>query len=599
MLHLSGYEEYTMEELKRFRQVGSKTPGHPENHLTNGGIEVTTGPLGQGFANAVGLAICQAHLAAVFNKEGFPLITNHTYVFCGDGCLQEGVSAEAASLAGHLGLNKLIVFYDDNKITIDGETELAFTEDVALRFKSYGWHTITVEKGDSDLAALRAAIDEAHQVTDKPVFITVKTTIGFGSSKQGTEKVHGSPLGAEDVANVKKKLGFDPAQSFYVPEEVKAEYAKLKVKGKSLEDEWNALFEKYAAQYPDLAAELKRRIEGKLPADWKKALPTFKPEDPGKATRQFSQIVINSLGKAIPELIGGSADLNPSTLSYLDCSKDFQKKTPEGRNIRFGVREHAMAAICNGIVAYGGFISYAATFLNFIGYAMGAVRLSALSHFGVIYVMTHDSIGLGEDGPTHQPINALMMIRTEPNILLIRPADGNETSGAYAVAIENRHRPSVLCLTRQTVPNLKGTSIEGVYKGAYTISDTEGQPQLILVGTGSEVQLCVAAAALLKDVKVRVVSMPSWELFREQSLEYQKSVFPEGVPVLAVEAGSVVGWREYAHAVHGMKGFGISGPAKDVFAHFGFTPENIAAKAKETLEFYSKHPAHDLISRPF
>jgi transketolase len=301
----------------------------------------------------------------------------------------------------------------------------------------------------------------------------------------------------------------------------------------------------------------------------------------------------------IPDLMGGSADLNPSTLSYLTCSKDFQKNSKEGRNIRFGVREHAMAAICNGMAAYGGFIPYGATFLNFIGYAMGAVRLSAVSHLQVLYIMTHDSIGLGEDGPTHQPINALMMIRTEPNILLIRPADGNEVSGAYAVAIESRHRPSVLCLSRQTLPNLKGTSIDGVYKGAYVISDPEdGKPQLILTGTGSELQLCTGAAAVLKDVKVRVVSLPCWELFREQSLEYQKSVFPEGVPVLSVEAASKMGWREYAHSSVGMSTFGASAPVKDVFNHFGFTVDNVAKQAKAVLEFYSKHTAHDLILRP-
>jgi len=329
-------------------------------------------------------------------------------------------------------------------------------------------------------------------------------------------------------------------------------------------------------------------------------LPTYKPEDPAKATRQFSQTVINNLAKVLPEMMGGSADLNPSTLSYMDCSKDYQKHSPDGRNIRFGVREHAMAAICNGIHAYGGFISYGATFLNFIGYAFGAVRLSAISHFGVIYVMTHDSIGLGEDGPTHQPIESLMMVRAMPNILLIRPADGNEVSGAYSAALDNRGRPSVLCLSRQAVPNIKGTSIEGVYKGAYTVSDAQdGKPQIILAGTGSELSLCTAAAAELKDVKVRVVSMPCWELFREQSHEYQLSVFPDGVPVLAVEAASVVGWQEFAHAVIGMKTFGASAPYKDVFKKFGLTTENIVSKARTTVEFYQTHPCPSKVSRPF
>jgi len=407
-------------------------------------------------------------------------------------------------------------------------------------------------------------------------------------------------LGADDVAAVKKKFGFDPSQNFFVPEEARAVYLKCREKGKELENAWNILLEKYTAQFPELATEFNRRRHNRLPENWKSVLPTYKPEDAAKATRQFSQTVINNLAKVLPEMMGGSADLNPSTLSYMDCSKDFQKHSPDGRNIRFGVREHGMAAICNGLHAYGGFISYGATFLNFIGYAYGAVRLSAISHFGVLYVMTHDSIGLGEDGPTHQPIESLMMVRTTPNILLLRPGDGNEVSGAYSVAIENRHRPSVLCLSRQAVPNLKGTSIEGVHKGAYTISDAaDGKPQLILVGTGSELSLCVTAAAELKDVKVRVVSMPSWELFREQSQEYKLSVFPEGVPVMAVEAASAIGWEEYAHTVIGMRTFGASAPFKDVFKHFGFTTENVVNKARATLEFYSKHPAESRVLKPF
>jgi len=362
-----------------------------------------------------------------------------------------------------------------------------------------------------------------------------------------------------------------------------------------------AMFHKYTEKYPKEAAELTRRMSGKLPDNWKSVLPTYKPEDPAKATRQFSQVVINALAKVLPEIVGGSADLNPSTLSYLDCSKDYQKHSPEGRNIRFGVREHAMASVCNGLIAYGGIISYGATFLNFIGYAMGAVRLSAISHFGVLYVMTHDSIGLGEDGPTHQPINSLMMIRAMPNILLMRPADGNEVSGAYSVAIESRRRPTVLCFSRQALPNIKGSSIEGVYKGAYVISDpVDGsKPQITLLGTGSELQHAVAAVAVLNDVKVRVVSMPCWELFREQSIEYQQSVFLEGVPVMAIEAASVIGWKEYSHAAIAMHSFGASGPLKDVMTKFGFTTENVVKRAREVLSFYSKHPAHNLVLHPF
>jgi len=428
----------------------------------------------------------------------------------------------------------------------------------------------------------------------------VTTTIGYGSQKEGTEKVHGNPLGNDDLAFVKKKLGFNPEQSFHVPPEVVAHFQKKKEEGAHLEKQWNELFEKYSAAYPELAAEFKRRVEGKLPEGWRSVLPTYKPEDPAKATRQFSQTVINALSKVLPELFGGSADLNPSTLSYMDISKDFQKKTPEGRNVRFGVREHGMAAILNGLAAYGGFIPYGATFLNFIGYAFGAVRLSAISEAGVLYVMTHDSIGLGEDGPTHQPIESLAMVRSMPHILLLRPADGNETSGVYAAAIENRHRPSVICLSRQGVPNLKGTSIEGVSKGAYVIHEAaEGNPQLIITGSGSEVQLAVAAAQKLTDVRVRVVSFPSFELFRAQSLEYKQAVFPDGVPVLAVEAASTFGWDEFSHGVVGMKSFGASAPLKDVLNLFGFTVDNVVTKAKSLLAFYSDRKAHSLVLKAF
>jgi len=366
-----------------------------------------------------------------------------------------------------------------------------------------------------------------------------------------------------------------------------------------LEAQWDKLVAQYAAQYPAEAAEFKRRLEGKLPADWKKVLPTYTEKDPAKGTRQFSQTVINNLAKVIPELVGGSADLNPSTLSYIDISKDFQKASPEGRNIRFGVREHGMAAIANGLAAYGGFIPYTATFFNFIGYAMGAVRLSSISDFGVIYVMTHDSIGLGEDGPTHQPIESLMLLRALPNTLMLRPADGNETSGAYAVAIEHRATPSVIALSRQAVPNVKGTSIEGVYKGGYIVSDVAA-PQVILVGSGTELSLAVGAAETLakEGVQARVVSLPSWELFRAQPLDYQKSVLIDGVPVLAVEAGSAVGWREYSHDAVAMESVGASGPYKDVYKKFGITVENVAARAKNLLAFFGGKPAPSLVVRP-
>jgi len=603
LLHLSGFKEYSMEQLQKFRQVGSKCPGHPENILVDGGIEVTTGPLGQGIGNAVGLAIAEAHLAASFNKPDFEIFNNFTYVFCGDGCLQEGVSCEASSVAGHLGLGKLILFYDDNHITIDGETDLSFSEDVLKRYESYGWHTQFVADGDNDIAAIAAALEAAQKVTDKPSIIKVRTTIGKGSSKQGTEKVHGSPLGAEEIVKVKKLFGFPEDKSFYVPDDVKQVYDQIIPKGQAAEDKWNDMYKSYSSKYPKEAAELARRMSNKLPENWRSCLPTFKPEDAAKATRQHSETVINAIAGTIPELIGGSADLNPSTLSYIKSSGDFQKGTHEGRNIRFGVREHGMASICNGIMGYGGLVSYGSTFLNFIGYAMGAVRLSALSHFGVIYVMTHDSIGLGEDGPTHQPIESLMAVRATPNILLLRPADGNETSGAYAVAIESHSRPSVLALSRQAIPNLKGSSIEGVFKGAYVLQDAEGgKPDVSIVGTGSEVSLAVEAAALLQkdhNLKVRVISMPSWELFREQSSEYQQSVFLEDVPVLAVEAASHVGWGEFSHASVAMHSFGHSGPAKDVFIKYGFTAKNVSEKALKLVDFYKGRKAGSLVVKPF
>ncbi|CAE7829038.1 TKL1 [Symbiodinium sp. KB8] len=404
MLHLAGYD-VSMEDLKSFRKIGSKTPGHPENFRTPG-VEVSTGPLGQGISNAVGLAMAEAHMAAVFNKPGFNVIDNYTYALCGDGCLQEGVSSEACSLAGHLGLGKLIVLYDDNQITIDGETELSFSEDVLKRYESYGWHVQHVKNGNEDLEGLTKAIEEA------------KTVIGFGSQKQGKEATHGAPLGASDVEHVKTLFSF-----------VLAEYRKAKDRGQKHEEEWKALKEAYAKAHPELAAELTRRLNGELPKDWETLLPAFAESDKADATRNLSGIVLNALAPKLPELVGGSADLTPSNKTQLKCTHDFQKGSYDGRYFRFGVREHGMAAICNGIASYGGLVPFCATFLNFIGYAMGAVRLSALSRRQVIYVATHDSIGLGEDGPTHQPVEMLLACRATPNLYVFRPGDGNETSG--------------------------------------------------------------------------------------------------------------------------------------------------------------------------
>jgi len=589
MLHLTGYD-VSIEDLKAFRKVGSKTPGHPEANFHTPGVEVTTGPLGQGLTNAVGLAIASAHIAAEFNKEDMTLFDNYVYVFCGDGCLQEGITSEASSLAGHLGLGNLILIYDDNSITIDGETDLSFTEDVLKRYESYGWHTQYVADGDHDTEGIAKAIEEARKVKDRPSIIKVKTTIGFGAKKAGTEGVHGAPLGEEDLAEVKKKFGLDPTKKFYVPEEVAGFYSQFKSRGTGLEAEWNSLFEKYRAAHPERAADLQRRLDGKLPEGWEKDLPTWKPDAAAIATRQASSAVLNKLAEKIPELIGGSADLNPSCLTYLKVSKDFQKDHFNGRNIRYGVREHAMAGISNGIAAFGAVIPFNSTFLNFIGYAWGSVILSALTRYRVIYIMTHDSIGLGEDGPTHQPIEKYAMCRTLPNMLFLRPADGNETTAAYIAALKH-DGPSVLALSRQAVPHLEKSSVENALKGGYSVLEPEGAPEIILVATGSEVGLAVQAAKELAPLKVRVVSLMSWELFENNDAEYRTELLGGGkVPVVSVEAGVTLGWERYAHHSLGLKTFGHSGPAKDVYAKVGLTAPLVARAARQVLKRYSTIP---------
>ncbi|TPX59034.1 hypothetical protein SpCBS45565_g07843 [Spizellomyces sp. 'palustris'] len=602
MLHLLGYD-LSMQDLQSFRQIGSKTPGHPEANHGTPGIEVTTGPLGQGIASAVGLAIAETHLAAEFNQPGFDLIDNYTYCILGDGCMQEGVQAEAASLAGHLQLGKLIALYDDNHIQIDGDTALGFTENVRLRYESYGWHVQFVENGDSDIAALTTAIEAAKKVTDKPSLIQVRTTIGFGSKNQGEEKVHGAPLGEPDIAQVKAKFGFSPDQKFNVPNQVYDFYAKVAAKGKDAEAQWNQLFDRYAAQFPQLAADFKRRLAKKLPDNIKDLLPTYKPSDPPVATRKLSETVLNKIAPQLPELIGGSADLTGSNLTRWKGAEDFQPPSTKlgsykGRYIRFGVREHAMAAICNGISGYGALIPFGATFFNFISYALGAVRLSALSKHHVLYIMTHDSIGLGEDGPTHQPIETLACMRAMPNILNFRPADGNEVSGSYLVSLEAHDRPSVLILTRQNLPQLAGSSIEAVRKGAYVLEDAPN-PSVILVATGSEVSLAVDTAAQLatENIAARVVSMPCWELFEEQSVEYQQSVFLDGVPAVSIEAMSTFGWQKWAHLTIGIDTFGASGPYKDLYKKFGLVPDVIAAKAKKLIALYKDRKPENKIQR--
>ncbi|CAO3633311.1 unnamed protein product [Cunninghamella blakesleeana] len=591
-LHLLGYD-VSMNDLKNFRQIDSKTPGHPESTDTPG-IEVTTGPLGQGIANAVGLAAAEAHYAATFNKPGYELFNNHTFVILGDGCLQEGVSAEAISLAGHWKLGKLIALYDDNKITIDGSTDVSFTEDTIKRFESYGWHTIIVEDGDNDIAAINKAVEDAKAVTDKPSLIKIRTTIGYGSLLQGEEKVHGAPLSNDDIKQVKEKFGFNPEETYVVPKEVYDLYGARATHGAQAEAEWNALFAKYKQEFAADGAEIERRFSGKLPEGWEAALPKFTPADAAVATRKLSEGVLTALSSVVPELVGGSADLTGSNLTRWKTAVDFQHPSTglgdySGRYLRYGVREHAMFAIMNGLASYGGIIPYGGTFLNFLTYGWGAARLSALSHLRVIYVMTHDSIGLGEDGPTHQPIETLTLTRATPNMLTFRPADGNEVSGTYLVAIENQHRPSVIALSRQNLPQLEGSTIESVRKGGYVLQDA-ANAKVILLATGSEVSLAVDAAKKLnaENVPTRVVSVPCTELFDEQSEEYKKSVLTPGVPVVSIESLGVWGWERYAHAHVGMRSFGASGPIKDLYKKFDITLDAVAEKAKKTIAHFQK-----------
>ncbi|CAM9364523.1 unnamed protein product [Ascophyllum nodosum] len=587
MLHLCGYA-ITIEDLKMFRQMESITPGHPENFMTSG-IEVSTGPLGQGISNAVGMAIAERHLAATFNKPDFEIVDNYTFVICGDGCLQEGVASEACSLGGHLGLGKLIVLYDDNQITIDGDTAISFTEDVLKRYEAYGWHTQVVADG-TDIKSIAEAVENAKKETGKPSIIKTKTVIGYGSQKQGQESTHGAPLGVEDVKHVKKTFGFDPEASFVVPEDVSELFAGVKESGIKKETEYNKLFAAYEDKYPDLAKEFKRRIAGELPEGWKDDLPTFKPGDKAQGTRKYSHMVLNAIAEKVPELMGGSADLTGSNNTDFK-SGILQKDAYDGRQMRFGVREHGMSSVLNGMFAYGGLRPFGATFLNFITYAWGGVRLSALSRFGVLFVMTHDSIGLGEDGPTHQPVETMELLRATPNMHAFRPADGNEVTGAYICALESTGTPSVLALSRQNCVHLEGSSPEAVSKGAYTLCEhgPGSSPAIILAGTGSEVQICVDVAKALGEsgTRARVVSMPCWELFEEQDQAYQLSaVFTEGCPVMSVEASGTQGWQRWAHAPFGLSRFGISAPFKHVYAKFGFTVENLTKQATTVIEFY-------------
>mmetsp|Transcript_1516 Transcript_1516/g.2227 ORF Transcript_1516/g.2227 Transcript_1516/m.2227 type:complete len:721 (+) Transcript_1516:289-2451(+) len=597
LLHLTGYQDLTVEQLKQFRQLNSTTPGHPESFVTQG-IEVCTGPLGQGIANAVGMAMAERHLAATYGDE----IMNHsTYVLCGDGCLQEGVSSEACSLAGHLGLGKLCVLYDDNSITIDGSTDLSFTENIPGRFESQGWHVQTVADITGDLNDLREAIRQARANTDQPSLICVKTRIGEGSDKVGTAGVHGAPLGDADIVNLKQTAGLDSTESFDVEEDVQEMYHAAAARVEAQKEEWDQQWQKYQTSNPEQAKELQRRFDGELPEGIFDKL----PGNSGKAdaTRKCSQACLNVVGPKLPELMGGSADLTPSNLTAFTGCHDFQKDTPDGRYIRFGVREHAMAAISNGLYAHGAIRPYCATFLVFSGYAMGAIRLSALSQFPVLYLMTHDSIGLGEDGPTHQPIETLESLRSIPNLHVVRPADGEEMAAAYRMGLESTKTPTVICCSRGGIPALEQSSREKALQGAYIVvqeEDSTKKCDLVLLATGSEVSLCVqAAAALSSNNNIRVVSMPCQEVFLAQSSEYQESILPGDVPTLSVEASCSHGWHRFAHVTHSIdNSFGKSGPAKAVFEYFGFTPENIATKAQKVMDYYSSTPVPNLRNRP-
>ncbi len=593
LMYLAGYDSVSIDDIKQFRQWGSNTPGHPENFVT-AGIEVTTGPLGQGIANGVGLALAEAHLAAKFNKSDATLVDHYTYVILGDGCNMEGISGEACSFAGHQGLGKLIALYDDNHISIDGSTDVAFTEDVSKRFEAYGWHVLHVEDGNTDLDAIAKAIEEAKSVTDKPTMIKVTTIIGYGApNKQNTGGIHGSALGEDEIKLTRDNLGWTEGE-FGVPDQALKHMRQAVERGADYEQEWNQLMSDYKAKYAQEAAEFERFLSGKLPDGWSEVLPTFTPEDKGLATRKYSEGCLNKLAPVVTELIGGSADLTHSNLTELKGFGDFQKGAYQNRNVHFGVREHAMGAICNGMALHNsGLIPYGATFLIFTDYMRAAIRLSALSEVGSIWVMTHDSIGQGEDGPTHQPIETLASLRAIPNLTVIRPADGNEVSGAYKVAIEQakQNKPTLMAFSRQGVPNLEGTSIEKAIKGAYVLSCgfAPEELDLILIGTGSELQLCVGAAKkLIADgKKVRVVSMPSWELFEVQDEAYKDSVLPKVAGKrLSVEAANSFGWQKYTGFEGGsvsIESFGASAPGATVLEKFGFTVDNVVAKAKEII----------------
>jgi transketolase len=609
LLHLTGYA-LSLDEIKRFRQWGSLTPGHPERGLTPG-VEVTTGPLGQGFANGVGMAIAEAHLAARFNQPNFPVVDHFTYALVSDGDLMEGVASEAASLAGQLGLGKLVYLYDNNHVTLAASTGLTFTEDRAGRFAAYGWHVQRVADGN-DLLAIERTIKLAQDESTRPSLIIIDTHLGFGSPhKQDSFEAHGSPLGEEEVRLTKLNLGWPTEPAFYIPANVAEHFRQAIPKGAGLDVEWNDLFHEYALAYPEFADELRQRISGDLPLDWSKDLPSFPPDAKGMATRVAGGKALAAIASRVSALMGGSADLDPSTHTQLKNAGDFARPSNNdkndrvfegesgggrnyaGRNLHFGVREHAMGAIANGLAAHGGVLPYTATFLTFSDYMRPPIRLAALMRLRVVFVFTHDSVAMGEDGPTHQPIEHLASLRAIPHLTVIRPADANESAVAWCVAVESRDRPVALVLGRQNVPILDRSqyaSAEGLRRGAYVLYDpTPVAPQLILLASGSEVQILVDAEKLLrqKGIFARVVSMASWELFEAQPADYRASVLPAAIRArLAVEAGVAQGWQHYVGdmgAVLGIEKFGASAPGPMVFKEYGFTPEHVCNLAVEVL----------------
>jgi transketolase len=606
LLHLTGYN-LSLDEIKRFRQWGSITPGHPERGLTPG-VEVSTGPLGQGFGNGVGMAIAEAWFSAKYNRQGLEIINHFIYGIVSDGDLMEGVSAEAASLAGHLKLGKLIYLYDDNRITLSASTQLSFTDDTALRFESYGWHVQEVDDGN-DIKAIEHAVTLAREETERPSLILIRTHIGYGSpNKQDSFTAHGSPLGESEVNLTKKNLGWPVEPSFYIPDEAGKHFHLAIEKGRKAENEWNESFASYRRKFPEAAAELTNLIEGLRPEGWQKEIPVFPPDQKGMATRIASQKILEAIGEKLPGLMGGSADLNPSTMTSLTNEGNFMNPfmatgdlqgsvtggwNYQGRNLFFGVREHGMGAILNGMAAHGGILPFGATFLTFSDYMRPPIRLAALMKLHVIYIFTHDSIGLGEDGPTHQPVEHLASLRAIPGLVVIRPGDANETAVAWSYAIESNEGPVALIFSRQNVPTLdrnRFASAEGLLRGAYILSDPEDvKPQIILIASGSELSLITEAQKLLQKehIAVRLVSMPSWELFENQPEEYRYSVFPPSIKArLVVEAGSSQGWHKYMGDrgdIISVDRFGASAPGPVVMREYGFTVGNVCQRAMALL----------------